>query len=390
MKALSVIIAMLMIIMFGCKTDKTPTSALDDPDPNGEEELLKVFKEAEGPGIVKVMSRNVYIGTEVEKVLNAPSPETIPVLVAAGFEEVQSTDFHSRAEALVTEIEKTLPHLVGLQEMSIFYTQSPGDLLQGGTVPATDKFLDFFEVLENALEVRGLNYELVVTIKNAEVELPMFAGLDGETILFDDVRIVDHDVILARSDVTISNAVAVPYDSILVVQFDETTSISIPRGYVAVNAQIGQTSIVFANTHLESGNNSDLRMDQVSQLLEAYSNETLPVILAGDFNSRATTGTTYNHVLSEGYADTWISNPLTYNVNGYTYGHDSNLRNESPDLRGRIDYIFVGSQGDPEIGEGFVLGDEKRDKTDSGLWPSDHAGVVTKVTYPVPGKLAAK
>jgi endonuclease/exonuclease/phosphatase family metal-dependent hydrolase len=376
--------------MLGCKTDKSPTSVIDDPDPNNEEELLSELREAEGPGVVKVMSRNVYIGTEVEKVLNAPSPETIPVLVAAGFEEVKSTDFYSRAEALVTEIEKTLPHLIGLQEMSKFYTQSPGDLLQGGTVPATDKFLDFFEVLENALEARGLNYELVVTIKNAEVELPMFAGLDGETILFDDVRIIDHDAILARGDVTISNAVAVPYDSILVVQFDETTSISVPRGYVAVNAQIGQTSLVFTNTHLESGNNSDLRMAQVSQLIDAYKNEALPVILAGDFNSRATTGTTYNHVLSEGYIDTWISNPLTYNINGYTYGHDSNLRNESPDLSGRIDFIFASEQGNPVIGEGFVLGDEERDKTASGLWPSDHAGVVTKITYAVPSKLVAK
>ncbi len=389
MRMLVVSILTMFMMFWGCKTDKSPTSVVEDPDPNGEEELLKVFKETEGPGIVKVMSRNVYIGTEVENVLNAPTPETIPVLVAAGLDEMESTDFNSRAEALVTEIEKTLPHLIGLQEMTKFFIQSPGDLLVGGTVQPTNKFLDFFEVLENALQARGLNYELVATIKNADVELPMFAGLDGETILFDDVRIVDHDAILARGDVTISNSVAVPYDSFLVVEFDEATSIDIPRGYVAVNAQIGQTSVVFANTHLESVNEIDLRLAQVSQLLDAYKNESIPVILAGDFNSPATTGITYNHVLSEGYTDVWIDNPLTYNVNGYTYGHDSNLRNESPNLRGRIDFIFAGPQGDPVVGEGFVLGDEKRDKTANGLWPSDHAGVVTILTYPVPSKFAS-
>ena len=136
-----------MMIIGGCKTDKTPTSAFVDPDPNGEEELLQIFKESEEAGVVKVMSRNVYIGTDVDIVLEAPSPETIPILVASAFQLLENTDFPSRAEALATEIEKTLPHLIGLQEMSKFYTQSPGDVAYGGTVPATDKFLDFFEVL---------------------------------------------------------------------------------------------------------------------------------------------------------------------------------------------------------------------------------------------------
>jgi endonuclease/exonuclease/phosphatase family metal-dependent hydrolase len=386
MKLFACSILLMIVILWGCKTDKSPTSVLDDPDPNGEEELLKVFKETEGPGIVKVMSRNVYIGTDVDIVLGAPSVETIPVLVAGAYDLLQKTDFPSRAEALVTEIEKTLPHLIGLQEMSKFYIQSPGDIAGGGTVPATDKFLDFFEVLTDALQARGLEYEFVAEIKNADVELPMFVGLDGDIPLLDDVRIVDHDVILARSDVTISNPIAVRYDSMLVV---EEAGIAIPRGYVAVTADIGPISVKFANTHIEAVPDIDLRLSQVGQLLDAFKNESLPVILAGDFNSRATTGNSYNLVLSEGYTDIWIDNPLTYNVNGYTYGHESDLRNDSPNLGGRIDFIFVSAEGDPVIGEGFVLGDEKRDKTANGLWPSDHAGVVSKLTYPVPSKLAS-
>lgn len=387
MKVKIVGILLVMVMIWGCKTDKTPTSVIDDPDPNGEEELLKTFKESEGPGIVKVMSRNVYIGTDVDIVLEAPSVETIPVLVASAYDLLQKTDFPSRAEALVTEIEKTLPHLIGLQEMSKFYIQSPGDVAGGGAVPATDKFLDFFEVLMDALAARGLEYEFVATVENADIELPMLVGLDGTMPLLDDVRIKDHDVILARSDVTISNPVAVRYDSILVVDAD--LGIVIPRGYVAVNAQIGETAVVFANTHIEAVPDIDLRMAQVSQLLDAFKNESSPVILVGDFNSQATTGTSYNHVLSEGYSDVWIDNPLTYNVNGYTFGHESELNNESPNLFTRIDFIFAGPQGDPEIGEGFVLGDEKRDKTANGLWPSDHAGVVSKLTYVVPSKLAS-
>jgi endonuclease/exonuclease/phosphatase family metal-dependent hydrolase len=375
-----------LMIVAGCKKDTTPTSAIDDPDPNGEEELLKVFKGSEDPGVVKVMSRNVYIGTDVDIVLDAPSLETIPILVASAFDLLQKTDFPSRAEALVTEIEKTRPHLIGLQEMSKFFIQSPGDIAIGGEVPATDKYLDLFEVLMDALEARGLSYEIVATVENADVELPMFVGLDGTTPLLDDVRIIDHDVILARSDVIISNPVSVRYDSMLVV---EEAGILIPRGYAAVNAQIGPTSVVFATTHIEAVPDINLRMAQVRQLLDAFSGESSPVIIVGDFNSPATTGTSYNYVLSQGYTDTWIENPLTYNSNGYTFGHAANLMNESPNLFTRIDFIFAGPQGNPTIGEGFVLGDEKRDKTSNGLWASDHAGVVTKLTYSVPGKLAS-
>ena len=382
------IIGMILIslLMLGCKTDKSPTSVITDPDPNGEEELLKAFKESEDPGVVKVMSRNVYIGTDVDIVLDAPSLETIPILVASAFDLLQRTDFPERAEALVTEIEKTMPHLIGLQEMSKFFIQSPGDFAVGGTVPATDKFLDFFEVLMDALEERGLSYEIVATIDNADVELPMFVGLDGETPLLDDARIIDHDVILARSDVITSNPVAVRFDSMLVV---EEAGIAIPRGYVAITAEIGQVKVIFANTHLEAVNDIDLRLGQVNQMLDAFKGESLPVILVGDFNTPATDGATYLQVLSEGYTDVWIDNPLTYNPAGNTFGHQSDLRNENPSMFTRIDYVFAGAQGDPVIGESYVLGDEIRDKTGSGLWPSDHAGVVTKLTYSVPAKLAS-
>ncbi len=384
------ILLLAVTLIWGCKTDKTPFSAVDDSDPHGEEQLLAEFKADEGAGVVKVMSRNVYIGTDVDLVLEAEDINSVPMLVQIAYQLLQSTDFSSRAVALAEEISKTRPHLIGLQEMSKFYIQSPGDMADGGMTPATDLFLDFFEILMEAIEAKGLNYEMAAVVKNANVELPMFTGADSlGNYTFDDIRIEDHDVILVRSDVNYSNPVAVNYDSMLVV--DPSIGLVIPRGYVKVNAQVGQTSLVFANTHIEAAPDIDLRMAQVTQLLDVFNDETLPVIIVGDFNSRATTGTTYNHVLYEGYTDTWIDNPLIYNTNGYTFGHQSHLRNEGPEgfMDRRIDFVFAGPQGNPTIGEGFVLGDEKRDKTASGLWPSDHAGVVTKLTYSVAAKLAS-
>jgi hypothetical protein len=69
--------------------------------------------------------------------------------------------------------------------------------------------------------------------------------------------------------------------------------------------------------------------------------------------------------------------------------HQSDLKNENPNFFERIDFIFAETGTALQFGEGFVLGDESRDKTSSGLWPSDHGGVVVKIQFPVPAKLAA-
>ena len=204
--------------------------------------------------------------------------------------------------------------------------------------------------------------------------------------LLDDVRLVDHDMILVRNDVMFSNPESVHYDSMLVVAPEY--GIVVPRGYVKVNVEVGPASFVFVNTHLEAASVDNLRLDQATQLVSDLSVENLPVVLVGDFNSRAGSGTTYNYVTSQGYTDTWLSNTLTYNSNGYTYGHDSDLMNETPNFFERIDFIFVRTALQMQYGEGFVLGDEVRDKTPSGLWPSDHGGVVFKIIFPVPSKLA--
>ena len=374
-------------LMFGCSKDTSPTGP-DNNDPNGEEELLKAFKADEGAGVVKVMTRNVYIGANVDVVLEAQTEQEVALLVTGAYQQLMTTDFTSRAAALASEIERSNPHLVGLQEMTKFYIQDPGDLALGGQVPATDKFLDFFEELMAALDARGLHYVYAGTKKNADVELPMITGIDNEgNPTFADIRIEDHDAILARDDILTGSVLTTSYDSFLVVP---EFGISIPRGFVAVSAEIGDIDLTFVNTHLEAFSTDDgVRLYQAEQLMDAFYPERGNVVIAGDFNSQAPTGQTYQYILSQGYTDVWTENTLTYNPNGYTYGHDDNLRNDEPGMFERIDFLFVGTASDATIGEGFVLGDEKRDKTASGLWPSDHAGVVAKLTFPLTMKIAA-
>ena len=365
----------LMISFIGCSDDSTSSSGNDDP--NGEEDLLVLFKASEDVGDVKVMTRNIYIGTDVDIVLGAESPEDIPLLVSVAFQGLIDTDFPSRAAALAEEIDKTRPHLIGLQEVSTFYLQKPGDLLSGHNTPAEDEYLNMLDVLMTAI---GADYSVAVQVTNSDIELPMLVGQDSSGYLFDDVRIVDHDVILIRNDkVTFSQPTFVVYDSMLIV--DPSLGIIIPRGYVSIKAKINNADYIFVNTHLEAATEpSDTRHDQAMQLISDLANETDPVIMVGDFNSQAPSEKTYTYVTAQGYTDAWVNNTLNYNTNGYTFGHAADLKNSTVNFYERIDFVFVRSNPEPTYGESFVIGDELRDIR-GGLWPSDHGGLVTLLEF---------
>ena len=70
--------------------------------------------------------------------------------------------------------------------------------------------------------------------------------------------------------------------------------------------------------------------------------------------------------------------------------NDKFSHDEDVNFYERIDFVFVKAPNAQTYGESFVLGDELRDRTPSGLWPSDHGGVVTKLTFPIIAKLATR
>ncbi|MDA0712233.1 MAG: endonuclease, partial [bacterium] len=58
------------------------------------------------------------------------------------------------------------------------------------------------------------------------------------------------------------------------------------------------------------------------------------------------------------------------------------LRNSPSTLNRRIDLIFTARTGDLKAMDAYVVGDKERDRTPSGMWPSDHAGVITTLRLP--------
>jgi len=386
-KAVSLLIVGLFLFFMACETQGPVTSTQQTssiPTIEPESEIMFI---GDAPGAVKVMTRNVYVGADVDVVLSAQNPEEIPILVAQAFQTLVATNFPERAVALVKEIATTQPHLIGLQEVALIRMQSPGDAVIGGTIPAEDVLMNYLDILMAVIEGAGLDYRVAGVIENADAEFPMIVNTNP--LAFDDVRVTDYDVILARGDVEISDVFATNYAVNLVIP---DVGLEILRGYVAATAKVGKKTYRFVNTHLEPFS-IDVQLAQNAELLKAMEVEEWPVIMVGDFNTQAPTGLTYNEVLNAGYLDIWTENNLQDNPDGFTFGHAPDLLNEEANFWERIDFIFV-KNNNPYVEEQVidpvivtVVGDDLEDRTTSGLWPSDHGGVVAGFRIPTSDRL---
>ena len=96
---------------------------------------------------VTVMTWNLYIGTDIDPLMNPDSIFEVPALVAEAWAQVQANDFEARAEVIADVIAADGPHLIALQEVTLYRGQSPGDFMDGNPVAAEETWLDFIEVL---------------------------------------------------------------------------------------------------------------------------------------------------------------------------------------------------------------------------------------------------
>ena len=317
-----------------------------------------------------VMTYNVYIGTSSDPLLAVENLLQVPTVAAEVYNNLIASDFPGRAAAIAKSIKTSRPHLIGLQEISLIRRQSPGDRITGGTVPAEEVVLDFLQILMDALQAEGLDYQVAAKIANIEIEVPMFTDTG-----IDDVRLTDYDVILARSDVGISRVTSANYVNILTI---ERLGLEAQRGYVAVDATVGDVTYRFVNTHLEAKTEVEIRVAQTQELVDILSPETLPIILLGDFNTPAPDGPAYQMFLSAGYIDIW---QMASEGTGNTCCQDTDILNEVSDHSVRIDQIFVRNLELPASVITYTVGDKPSDRLPSGLWPSDHAGVVAHLAF---------
>lgn len=365
---------------------------------------------------VTVMTRNLYLGADIFRVVDAAAnPTSVPGVVAEVYQIMLETNFWARAEAIADEIAATRPQVIGLNEVETFCIQTPGDFMAGNPIKASTVVIDFYKVLDAALKARGLHYQ-AFKVTNADVELPM---LDyASPTYLSDVRMIDHDYILVQSGNAAALKTAGNYAVNLQLPIGPVT-VSFNRGYVVVDVNIKGEDYRIACTHPEVRSSPGsvfryVQSKQVQELLAVLDSlsaaDPEPVIMVGDFNSSPEdVAGNYNHPVygplpyvppymqatAAGYLDSWLLQNRRHDE-GYTSGFDEFVSSPDPSmLDTRIDLIFLDLL-DLRVDrvKCDVVGDELSDMipnpdptpyyTGPYLWPSDHAGVVADMQFKVP------
>lgn len=323
--------------------------------------------------VVTVMTRNLYLGTDLAPAVQAQSPTAFFTAVANAYNEAQASNFAGRMARVADEIAATRPDLVGLQEAVQWRTELPADF--SPTPDATTDAGDFTQILLDALRARGLEYTVASESTGYDIEAPgTFPG-------FMEVRLTQHDAILARvgAGLTLSNAQNGQYAAHITIPTVLGVPISLPWAWASVDVLKGKRAFRFATTHLDSEAGLPQRL-QAQEFMAGPGATPLPLIWAGDFNSDATaTGatdvppdtSTHSDIVAAGFTDAWAA--TRPDDPGLTCCNAENLLNPYPTYDSRIDYVFTRGAVKP-IGA-FRVGVLPFERIATGQWPSDHAGV---------------
>jgi endonuclease/exonuclease/phosphatase family metal-dependent hydrolase len=322
-------------------------------------------------GVVRVMTRNLYLGSSLEGLLNARS---LPELIAAAAQVTQNiTDSKpdERAAAVAREIVKNHVDLVGLQEATIVRTgplQLPPINLET-FLPATGVVSDGLKLLLLALDNLGEHYSVVAIVPGFDAQLPIPPPLSTPPGF--DARLTTQIAMVARSDLRLSNR---QVQGFLANRTYPTAGgpVPNPRGWASVDVEKNGRKFRFATTHLETQN--PVQFPQAHDLINGAGNTTLPVVFVGDFNVTADstadpTFLVYQKFLKANFMDAWPPNRP-----GLTCCQAANLRNPASLLTHRLDLVLF--RGAIQVLDIHLVGNKSSDRTPSGLWPSDHAGVV--------------
>ena len=127
-----------------------------------------------------------------------------------------------------------------------------------------------------------------------------------------------------------------------------------------------------------------VQVAQANELLAGPAGTPLPLVFVGDYNSPAdgTGSATYDNLIAAGFQDAWSE--VHPGELGYTSTQNADLMNPTSLLSERIDLVL--HRGGLSAISAELVGENPADRTTSGLWPSDHAGIVATL-IPEPAAL---
>lgn len=326
------------------------------------------------PGFT-VLTWNVYVGAEVERVLQAQTPDQAVVIATQEWANVRATNFPARAGSIAATIAARRPDVAALEEVALYRTTD-----QPFAGLATHVAYDFLSLVLDSLSVRGLHYGAAAVDRTTDIQVPVITGVDpsGQPIL-GGVRYTDGDALLVRADVRYANPRSGVYQAYQPVSLGGVTT-GVYQGWSSVEVTAdGRVSRVVV-THLAGQDVESIQLAQTGELLALLASESRPTILVGDFNSDAygadpTRATpTYPRLIAAGYSDSWLGPDRA--APGLTCCEQADLLNPRPTFDQRIDFIFTRHlPARTRLARRAVVGDRPADRSNR-LWPSDHGGVV--------------
>jgi endonuclease/exonuclease/phosphatase family metal-dependent hydrolase len=302
---------------------------------------------------VRVATYNLYLGADLSLVFLVEDEEQLRERTAEVHRQLRATDSASRAGAVAGLLVRERVDLVGLQEVTRWTA--------GGEVCS-----DHLAELTAALAGLGEPYD--VHAVNAG-----FGG-SGQVAEGVEMTVAGCNAILRRR----SSAVEVVAESTgtftdaLRVPTLPGHDVPIVRGWSRVDLHVGGAPLAFVNTHTEAYD-ARVRAAQRDEMLASLGPG--PVVVVGDFNA-----VPEEVGMPAGFVDAWVA--AGDGTDGFTCGQAPDLANSTSSLGQRIDYVWV---RDAAVTSCRLVGHESADRTEGGLWPSDHAGVVAAVEVAAPG-----
>jgi endonuclease/exonuclease/phosphatase family metal-dependent hydrolase len=311
---------------------------------------------------VTVMSRNLYLGADIIKLVSAANVDDMKQQVKTLHEDVDKTNFPVRATAIAAEIAAKKPDLIAVQEVARYYRSADATPGQAATTP----LYDFMALLQKALKGKKQTYKVASEQTEMDITVPSAEGYGLRLKLGNAV------LVRAGSKVAVTKKLAGDFDAAtqLKVTLADGQAVKLTRGYAGVDAKVAGKAFRFLAPHAEAYG-AALAKGQFEELLAGPAkSKKVATIIAGDFNSDPADAepNAYKAVTAAGFVDTGKRVP--------TCCQAELLDNPTSQLKTWIDHIVVRPKA--TVLKTSVFGDKASDRV-SGLWPSDHAGVVATI-----------
>jgi Endonuclease/Exonuclease/phosphatase family len=347
----------------------------------------------------KVMTRNVYLGADLNPAIQAASTNDFIDANGQIVRDVDTNNFPVRAKGLAQEILQKKPDLVGLQEVSLWRYGPVNDAAPftcnggpddnppfGCDFTASTVRYDYLKNLMQQLNKDNLLYKVVKSQQEFDFEAPTdYNGVpgDGDSSANqngeENDRLTMRDVILKRlnSGVVTTNVKAGHFDTLYEPKVAGVVTVHVLRGWAQADVTVrGSHKFRFVNTHLEAFGDPTIRRDQARELVRSGgpAASELPVILLGDLNSDDNTvqggdRLAYKVLSDHGFRERSTATPLGCCLKSdiITQGGGGSVS----DFDHQVDHVLTNAPQLVTLQNSSVTGRQPV----NGFWDSDHAGL---------------